>query len=354
MMRKKHIKSGILVIWCGGMFLILCIAFSRSCRRQTLENRREDQVRDMVEQIELGGGVTFVVDVDALPVAGEEEEWPDADPYTTSRLAPEEISEDPSENPSEDPSEDPANGSASDPLSSAEGTEFLEKYLKILACLEDVSDADYLPDDVRKNWEYLPYAARKFAVNVVWEDENEIVISCYRRSGKAVDDGLRYDLMVFRNNGGGWYVNRSIHSESFMMEDVSDQVQGVIVTVFNKARTQRPLTDEDIEAVKQAVLDKVMELNTAGLSADELAKFKDEQTVLYKADWEKKNLPKVLSWTFDYRKPVALVYEYYYLSGWRTDLYLYVYLENGQWTANLAGSRYILNPPVSLPNTLEN
>ncbi len=243
---------------------------------------------------------------------------------------------------------------ASDPLSSAEGTEFLEKYLKILACLEDVSDADYLPDDVRKNWEYLPYAARKFAVNVVWEDENEIVISCYRRSGKAVDDGLRYDLMVFRNNGGGWYVNRSIHSESFMMEDVSDQVQGVIVTVFNKARTQRPLTDEDIEAVKQAVLDKVMELNTAGLSADELAKFKDEQTVLYKADWEKKNLPKVLSWTFDYRKPVALVYEYYYLRGWRNDWYYYVSLENGQWTARQAGSRSALNPPVNLPKMLTN
>ncbi len=122
MMRKKHIKSGILVIWCGGMFLIICIAFSRSCRRQTLENRREDQVRDMVEQIELGGGVTFVVDVDALPVAGEEEEWPEADPYTTSRLSPEGISEDPSENPSEDPSEDPSNGSASDPLSSEQGS----------------------------------------------------------------------------------------------------------------------------------------------------------------------------------------------------------------------------------------
>ena len=80
-----------------------------------------------------------------------------------------------------------------------------------------------------------------------------------------------------------------------------------------------------------------------------LRKYREAQTLVYDSDWSDENLPKVLGWTYDYRNPVVLVYDYTYWSGWKTGEMLYVSLEKNAWTANYIGGGFRPEPPVEMP-----
>ncbi|MBR5975926.1 MAG: class D sortase [Clostridiales bacterium] len=75
MARRRNAYFGILVFWIGGTILVLTIALSSRCRRHELEERRDDQVRNMLSEIAENSESTFIVDPDVLPVAGEEDDW---------------------------------------------------------------------------------------------------------------------------------------------------------------------------------------------------------------------------------------------------------------------------------------
>ena len=238
---------------------------------------------------------------------------------------------------------------ASRQLNAADKTKFLESYLRLLAFTEDVSGLDYLSDEVKANWDYLPYATADFTVSVVWEEENEFVVSCYRRSGKAIGEGLRYDLIVFQKDGERWIVSRDVRSDLWMMADVLDDTYEIVQNVFQKARAARPVTEEEAEAAKEAALERIVKEQERGWSEETLRKYREAQTLVYDSDWSDENLPKVLGWTYDYRNPVVLVYDYTYWSGWKTDEMLYVSLEKNAWTANYIGGGFRPKPPVEMP-----
>ena len=86
MTRRRNAYFGILAFWAGGTILVLTIALSSHCRRQELEDRRDDQVRNMCSEIAGNSESSFLVDPDALPVSGEEEDWSDYDVYSSSEM----------------------------------------------------------------------------------------------------------------------------------------------------------------------------------------------------------------------------------------------------------------------------
>ena len=63
----------ILIFWIASVIAIVGFLGFRQIRRRTVENEREDRIGQMAEEIR-EGAETFLVDVDALPVSGEEEE----------------------------------------------------------------------------------------------------------------------------------------------------------------------------------------------------------------------------------------------------------------------------------------
>ena len=63
----------ILIFWTASVIAIVgFLGFRQICRR-TVENEREDRIGQMAEEIR-EGAETFLVDVDSLPVSGEEDE----------------------------------------------------------------------------------------------------------------------------------------------------------------------------------------------------------------------------------------------------------------------------------------
>ncbi|MBO4688533.1 MAG: class D sortase [Clostridiales bacterium] len=88
MTSRRNAYIGILILWVGGVIVVVTIALSSRCTRQELEAKRDDQVSAMVSRIGENADSTFVVDPRALPVAGEEEEWPALESSSTSGISP--------------------------------------------------------------------------------------------------------------------------------------------------------------------------------------------------------------------------------------------------------------------------
>ena len=224
----------------------------------------------------------------------------------------------------------------------------LQRYLCDLAVVQDPSGLEYVSDEVRETWDYLPYGGLKFTYSIVWDEENEFIISCYRRSGKTAGDGLRYDLIIFRKDGEQWTVVRDVHSDFWMMSDVSDETTEIVTEVFRKARETRPVTQEEIREARQAVLERVVELQASpGVWPEEwIENYRFSQDVVYYEEWSNENLPLVMSWTYDYRNPVLLFIDYNHYGIEQTTI-LYASYENGEWVARFLGSRYTPELPFS-------
>ncbi|MBP5295115.1 MAG: hypothetical protein J6Y95_05275 [Lachnospiraceae bacterium] len=144
-------------------------------------------------------------------------------------------------------------------------------------------------------------------------------------------------------------MSRDVRSDLWMMADVLDDTYEIVQNVFQKARAARPVTEEEAEAAKEAALERIVKEQERGWSEETLRKYREAQTLVYDSDWSDENLPKVLGWTYDYRNPVVLVYDYTYWSGWKTDEMLYVSLEKNAWTANYIGGGFRPEPPVEMP-----
>ena len=109
---------------------------------------------------------------------------PASDETTTVTESPTEATAEPSTEPSTEPTTESSTvegesgtpeipliqiSYASRQLNAADKTNFLKSYLRLLAFTEDVSGLDYLSDEIKANWDYLPYATADFTVSVVWE-----------------------------------------------------------------------------------------------------------------------------------------------------------------------------------------
>lgn len=228
----------------------------------------------------------------------------------------------------------------------------LRRYLTDLAVVQDASALDYVADEIKAAWDYLPYAELKHTCYVVWDEENEFVLSSYRRSGKTVGDGLRYDLIVFRKEGGQWIVAQDVYSDLWMMSDVSDETIKIVSEVFRKAREARPITDEEIEDARAAALKKIVDFQW-GWSEDRKRTYERSQEVFYYPDWSDENLPLVLSWTYDYRLP-ALLFIDNDTYGFGQTIIVYASLENGEWVVRFLGTRYQPDPPAEYPGNASN
>ena len=228
----------------------------------------------------------------------------------------------------------------------------LRRYLTDLAVVQDASALDYVADEIKAAWDYLPYAELKHTCYVVWDEENEFVLSSYRRSGKTVGDGLRYDLIVFRKEGGQWIVAQDVYSDLWMMSDVSDETIKIVSEVFRKAREARPITDEEIEDARAAALKKIVDFQW-GWPEDRKRTYERSQKVFYYPDWSDENLPLVLSWTYDYRLP-ALLFIDNDTYGFGQTIIVYASLENGEWVVRFLGTRYQPDPPAEYPGKTSN
>ena len=235
---------------------------------------------------------------------------------------------------------------------SEEKLEVLRRYLTDLAVVQDASALDYVADEIKAAWDYLPYAELKHTCYVVWDEENEFVLSSYRRSGKTVGDGLRYDLIVFRKEGGQWIVAQDVYSDLWMMSDVSDETIKIVSEVFRKAREARPITDEEIEDARAAALKKIVDFQW-GWPEDRKRTYERSQKVFYYPDWSDENLPLVLSWTYDYRLP-ALLFIDNDTYGFGQTIIVYASLENGEWVVRFLGTRYQPDPPAEYPGKTSN
>ncbi len=235
---------------------------------------------------------------------------------------------------------------------SAEKLAVLQRYLTDLAVVQDTSALDYVADEIKAKWDYLPYAELKYTCYIIWDEENEFVLSSYRRSGKTVGDGLRYDLIVFRKEGGQWIVAQDVYSDLWMMSDVSDETIKIVSEVFRKAREARPITEEEIEDARAAALKKIVDFQW-GWSEDRKRTYERSQEVFYYPDWSDENLPLVLSWTYDYRVPALLFIDHDTYSFEQTII-VYVSLENGEWVGRFLGTRYQPDPPAQYPGKKPN
>ncbi len=235
---------------------------------------------------------------------------------------------------------------------SAEKLAVLQRYLTDLAVVQDASALDYVADEIKAKWDYLPYAELKYTCYIIWDEENEFVLSSYRRSGKTVGDGLRYDLIVFRKEGGQWMIAQDVYSDLWMMSDVSDETTKIVSEVFRKAREARPITEEEIEDARAAALKAVVDYQW-GWSDSQKRTYERKQEVFYYPDWSDENLPLVLSWTYDYRVPALLFIDHDTYSFEQTII-VYVSLENGEWVGRFLGTRYQPDPPAQYPGKKPN
>ena len=224
----------------------------------------------------------------------------------------------------------------------------LLRYLGDLVNTEDPSGLDYLSEEVKDNWDYLPYGGLTYSVRIVWDEEDEFLITSYRNSGKAVADGLRYNLIVFRKEDGQWIVAQDIYSDLWMMVDVEKDTRQTISIVFQKARETYPITDEEVEKAREAVLDYVTN-PPSGWTADQKASYKEAQEVVYVPDWSDENLPLVLSYDYDYRNP-ALLFIHYNHYGFGSTSILYASLEDGKWVVQYLSNQYIPELPEKNPS----
>ena len=232
---------------------------------------------------------------------------------------------------------------------SEEKLELLQRCLTDLAVVQDASGLDYVSEEVKRSWNYLPYGGLKFTVNIVWDEENELVVSCFRNSGKAVDAGLRYDLIVFRKEETHWTVAQDIWSDLWMMEDVSDQTAEIVKEVFHKARAARPITEEGIEEAREAVLKYVVDWQW-GWPEEQKSVYRSQQEILYYPEWSDENLPLVLSWSYDYRVP-ALLFIDRDNYGMGQTIIVYVSFEDGAWKVRQLGTRFRPELPDSYPKS---
>ena len=235
---------------------------------------------------------------------------------------------------------------------SAEKLAVLQRYLTDLAVVQDASTLDYVADEIKAKWDYLPYAELKYTCYIIWDEENEFVLSSYRRSGKTVGDGLRYDLIVFRKEGGQWMIAQDVYSDLWMMSDVSDETTKIVSEVFRKAREARPITEEEIEKARAAALKAVVDFQW-GWSESQKRTYERKQEVFYYPEWSDENLPMVLSWTYDYRIPALLFIDHDTYSFEQTII-VYVTLENGEWVGRFLGTRYQPDPPAEYPGKKPN
>lgn len=283
---------------------------------------------------------------------------PDAPPEKETTAPPDHESEPSSKN------EEPATFAPRDPKDvvintvnpeglSEEKLALLRRYLTDLAVVQDASELDYVTDEIRAEWDYLPYAELKYTCNIVWDEENEFVLSCYRRSGKTVGDGLRYHLIVFRIDEGKWTVSEDVHSDLWMMSDVSEETQEILAEVFRKAREARPVTEEEIENARAAALDAIVDWGGYGWPDGMKNNYRKYQEIFYYPKWSDENLPLVLSWTYDYRLP-ALLFIDRNTVGFEQTVIVFASLENGEWVVRYLGTRYQPEPPAEYPGVRPN
>ena len=229
-------------------------------------------------------------------------------------------------------------------LLSEEKAHFLEQYLKALAFDEDPSGAAYIAEEVRLSWDFLPYGGRDFSVNIVWDGDDEFAVTASRRSGKPIDDGLRYDFLVCRRTWESWKVVKDIYSYQWMMCDVENETTEVLRDIFQKARAARPVTEEERKAAEEAALDFVTDVLQYGQNSATKNYFRATLNTIYDAEWEAVYLPRVMSWFSDYRNPAVLFYVYQYYGGSLNHYTTYVTLEDGKWVA-----RWLINQPDPEP-----
>ena len=200
---------------------------------------------------------------------------------------------------------------AEDPALTEEQTELLLWFADLLIYEPYPTKLERISDEVRSHWGWWYGASPTvYPEHVLWSDDELLVLTA--RFERPWEGGSREHLIEFVKEDDQWIVQKDIFEGSFYYADfMTEETQALLTDLYDRQRARRPITDEDMEAIRAAVIEREMQTPWArDLPEAEKAAYRDGLTVLYDQAWEKEHVALMLEGAgqMDFMVPRIMVY----------------------------------------------
>ncbi len=186
---------------------------------------------------------------------------------------------------------------------------------------------------------------------VLWEDDSSLILYGVQNEDDQGKETSIYHILSFSFYDGAWKTEKDVYSMQSDMADVYDEAIEVSRDALLKARRKNPLEKKEVEKAKEITIKQEYEIMKDPYSMSHIEKraFLSNTEVIYDASWENEELPKLLKWTYDYRKPAML----FYLLHHEEIEYghsIYSINENDEWRIHLISGSEEPAPPARYEN----
>ncbi len=229
-----------------------------------------------------------------------------------------------------------------------EAREVLLWYADLLLNDWDPSGLDRVSDEIKTNWGWL-YGAdpQLYLTSVLWNDDELLVVYCSFQ--RPEDYTTREHLIRFVQKDGLWYAEKDILGSGMLLYDiVPEDAAEILKDLIYRARARKPLTEEDLKEIEEAVIEREMEWGAIKYeNAYEQSLYKSGLSVKYDPDWEEQYLNNLFG-PGNYMVPTAMVYLVSRAEPDRSHPWRAYYTEEEGWAAYFLNEGWAPEPePLS-------